>query len=64
MTRLGMTSILHAATNVEPGDIVLLTDGREALVTARVETPEGSPFGALLEVAVAPTPLTSDDGVA
>ena len=45
MTRLGMTSILHAATNVEPGDIVLLTDGREALVTARVETPAGSPFG-------------------
>ena len=37
-------TIPHAATNVEPGDIVFLTDGRE--------------------VAIAPTPLTSDDGIA
>ena len=57
-------TILHAATNVEPGDIVFLTDGREALVTARVETPKGTPFTALLEVAIAPTPLTSDDAIA
>jgi hypothetical protein len=57
-------TLLHAATNVEPGDVVFLTDGREALVTARVETNGQGPFAALLEVAVAPTPLTSDDSVA
>jgi hypothetical protein len=49
----------HPAPNVEPGDVVVLEDGREALVTARVET-DGGQFAALLEVAIAPTPLTSD----
>ena len=29
--------IEHPAPNVEPGDVVMLADGREALVTARVE---------------------------
>jgi hypothetical protein len=29
--------IEHPAPNVEPGDVVVLADGREALVTARVE---------------------------
>ena len=38
-------------------------DGREALVTARVEAEPG-PLTALLEVAIAPTPLTSDDSIA
>ena len=28
--------IEHPAPNVEPGDLVVLADGREALVTARV----------------------------
>jgi hypothetical protein len=36
----------HPAPNVEPGDVVVLADGREALVTARVEAKPGtrSPF--------------------
>jgi hypothetical protein len=55
--------IEHPAPNVEPGDVVMLEDGREALVTARVET-DGREVAALLEVAIAPTPLTSDDGIA
>jgi hypothetical protein len=38
------------APNLEPGDVVL-ADGREALVTARVEAKPG-PLAALLEVAV------------
>ena len=54
----------HPVSNVEPGDIVFLDDGRAALVTARVETDSVGPFTALLEVAIAPTPLTSDDGIA
>ena len=54
----------HPAPNVEPGDVVMLPDGREALVTARVETGGVGPFAGLLEVAVAPTPLTSDDAIA
>jgi hypothetical protein len=53
----------HPAPNVEPGDVVMLDDGREALVTARGET-GGGQVAALLEVAIAPTPLTSDDGIA
>jgi hypothetical protein len=40
-----------------------LTCGREALVTARVET-DGGQLTALLEVAIAPTPLTSDESIA
>jgi hypothetical protein len=43
--------------------VVVLADGREALVPARVET-GGEELAALLEVALAPTPLTSDDGIA
>jgi hypothetical protein len=31
----------HPAPNLEPGDVVVLADGREALVTARVETQPG-----------------------
>jgi hypothetical protein len=41
----------------------MLADGREALVTARVE-PATGPLEALLEVAIAPTPLTSDESIA
>ncbi len=55
--------IEHPAPNVEPGDVVVLEDGREALVTACVEA-ESRPLAALLGVAFAPTPLTSDDSVA
>jgi hypothetical protein len=39
----------HPAPNLEPGDVVQLPDGREALVTPRVET-IGGPLAALLEV--------------
>jgi hypothetical protein len=42
----------HPAPNLEPGDVVVLGDGREALVTARVEAEPG-PLAALLEVVVA-----------
>jgi hypothetical protein len=40
----------------------MLDDGREGLVTARVETRGGDL--AALEVAIAPTPLTSDESIA
>jgi hypothetical protein len=53
----------HPAPNVESGDVVMLANGREALVTARVET-DGGQFAALREVAIAPTPLTSDESIA
>ena len=42
----------HPAPNVEPGDVVVLAEGREALVTARVESQPG-PLAALPEVAIA-----------
>ena len=57
-------TLLHSASNLEPGDVVVLEDSREALVTARVATDGHGPFAALLEVAVAPTPLTADDSIA
>jgi hypothetical protein len=56
--------IERSAPNLEPGDVVILLDGREALVTARVDTGREGPFAGLLEVAVAPTPLTTDDSIA
>jgi len=43
----------HPAPNVEPGDVVMLADGREALVTARVEAEMGQ-LAALLQVVVSP----------
>ena len=58
---LGTTE--HPAPNVEPGDVVVLADGREALVTAQVETGGVGSFAALLEVAIAPTPLESDGSI-
>jgi hypothetical protein len=44
----------HPAPNVEVGDLVLLADGREAVVTARVEGWRGSSITADLDVAVSP----------
>lgn len=41
----------HPAPNLEPGDVILLSDNREGLVTVRVEVTKG-PFAALLEVAL------------
>jgi hypothetical protein len=55
----------HPAPNIEPGDVVVVADGREAIVTARVEAEPGwGQLVALLEVAIAPTPLTSDESIA
>ena len=54
--------IEHAAPNVEPGDVIMLPDGREALVTARVEADPG-PLAALLQVVVAPSRLAADDAL-
>ena len=54
----------HPAPNLELGDVVVIPDGREALVTARVEAEPGRPVAALLEVAIGPSPLTSDDSTA
>jgi hypothetical protein len=42
----------HPAPNLEPGDVVVLADGREAIVTARVEARPGDPIQALLETVV------------
>ena len=52
----------HPAPNVEPGDVVVLPDGREALVTARVGGEPG-PLAALLEVVIAPSRLEADDAL-
>jgi hypothetical protein len=56
--------IEHPAPIVEPGDVVMLEDRREALVTARVETYGRGQLAAPLEVAIAPTPLTGDESIA
>jgi hypothetical protein len=49
---------------LEPGDVVLLADGREALVTARVEAEPGwGHLVAMLEVAIAPSRLEADDAL-
>lgn len=54
----------HPAPNLEPGDVVLVADGREAVVTARVEAEPGpGPLVAVLEVALAPSRLEADDAL-
>jgi len=42
----------HPAPNVEPGDYVVLQDGRQALVTGRIEAGRSSRFAAILDVEV------------
>jgi len=43
----------HPAPNLEPGDVVVLADGREGVVTARVEAEPGwGQLVAMLEVLV------------
>ena len=54
----------HPAPNIEPGDVVVLADGREALVTARVETYNVGSLAGLLQVVIAPTPPSDRYGVA
>lgn len=61
-TRGDLGMVEHPAPNVEPGDVIVLADGQEALVTARVDTHGVGLFAALLEVATAPTLLTGHDG--
>jgi hypothetical protein len=51
MLLVGRDAAVTADRFVEPGDVVVLADGREALRTARVETSSG-PLAALLEVVV------------
>ena len=54
----------HAASNLEPCDVVVLADGREAAVTARVEAEPGpGPLVAMLEVAIAPSRVEADDAL-
>jgi hypothetical protein len=45
--------VQHPASTLAPGDVVALEDGREALVTARVEGAPDS-LEAMLEIVVAP----------
>jgi hypothetical protein len=55
----------HPAPNHEPGDVVVLADGREAVVTERVEAEPGwGQLVAMLEVAIAPSRLEADDALA
>jgi hypothetical protein len=54
----------HPAPNLEPGDVLVVADGREAIVTARVEAEPGwGHLVALLEVAIAPSRLEADDAL-
>ena len=49
--RLGLLE--HPASSLQTGDVVVLADGREALVTSWVETEPG-PVAAMLEVVLVP----------
>ena len=70
-TEVTVTAAMVAGRSLDPRHELLyesdpaymLAGGREALVTARVET-DGGKFAALLEVAIAPTPLTNDESIA
>jgi hypothetical protein len=54
----------HPAPNLEPGDVVVLVDGREGVVTARVEAEPGwGQLVAMLEVAVAPVPVGDEESL-
>jgi hypothetical protein len=54
----------HPAPNLEPGDVVVLADGREGVVTARVEAEKGwGQLVATLEVAVAPVPVGDEESL-
>lgn len=48
--------IEHPAPNLEAGDVIALPDGREALITARVNGAANGLVEALLEVVVSPSP--------
>jgi hypothetical protein len=44
----------HPAWDLKAGDVVVLGDGRQALVTARIESWRGSRFAAVLEIVLSP----------
>jgi hypothetical protein len=51
-----LSLVEHSAPNLEPGDVVVVAHGREAVVMARVEAEPGpGPLVAMLEVAIAPS---------
>ena len=50
----GLGLFRHPAPNLEPGDVLVLRDGREALVTGRVESSPNRALTALLLVFVSP----------
>jgi hypothetical protein len=59
-----ITRLEHPAPNLEPGDVVMVADGREAVVTARVEAEPGwGHLVAMLEVAVAPVPVGDEESL-
>jgi hypothetical protein len=53
----------HPAPNLEPGDVVVVADGREAIVRRVLTEPGPGPLVALLEVAIAPSRLEADDAL-
>jgi hypothetical protein len=54
----------HPTPSIEPGDAVVVADGREAIVTARLEAEPGwRQLVALLEVAIARSLLEADDAL-
>ena len=52
--------IEHPAPNVEAGDVVMLPDGREALVSARIEGDERF-VTALLQVVISPDSMAQSE---
>jgi hypothetical protein len=65
MTQPATTSASSSTPpNLEPGDVVVVADGREAVVTARLEAEPGwGQLVAMLEVAIAPSRLEADDAL-
>jgi hypothetical protein len=54
----------HPAPNLEPSDVVVVADGREAIVTARVDAEPGwGHLVAMLEVAIAPSRREAEDAL-
>ncbi len=54
----------HPAPNIDPGVVVVVAGGREAIATARVEAePRWGQLVARLEVAIAPSRLEADDAL-
>jgi hypothetical protein len=52
----------HPTAQLEPGDVVMLPDGREARVTGTIGVGSDSQFTPTLEVVVRPTPRPRSAG--